>query len=288
MILDQRARGAASGQAVQRRAKPHYAQRDKFNRTQERGRPKVGGDITLTAAVKRYSIESGSKTRPHDELPKGTEVTINIAHVRKLTIDGARHKCVLTRSVDNGAAWSKLSDVTAGGAQAKKLAAKVERSADKRQAKTPSKKAAEKAKHKHMQFKTAPPAPTGLALTGHVSSQSRSNFDHYLFRDVDKDMASPFHNGFYNIALNLPQPGTPPVQADIALPGDQFFVITHREVSLYDKVDPKVAKAKKITDVREKRRTIWVFGCAGKQVGGDWVPDRTRTGWVPRAVLETA
>ncbi len=289
-LLDRRERGGASGQAVQRKAKhhgPHYAKVDRFNRKQERGRPQVGHTLALEAEMPRYSIESGTKSRPHDTLPAGEEIQINIAKVRTLTIDGKKESCVFTRSVNAGSAWAKLSDVKKAPGASAHLAANVNSQARKHQAKAPSKQLAKKSEHKEMQFKPATAeAHTGLALTGHVSSQSRSNYDHYLFRDKPSATYKPMHDGFYNVCLNLPQHGTPPVQADVALPHDRFFVITQRSVSLYEKKNVPDPSKYKGPDVKEKRRSTWVFGCLGKQVGGEWVPDRTRTGWVPRSVLE--
>jgi hypothetical protein len=271
----------AHASSTQHHAKPHYAKTDRFNRKQDEHRPHVGHNIKLAADTTRYNIEDGARTRKHDKLAAGTSVTINVAHTRMLRIGGAMEKCVLTRTVDNGAAWTRLEDVASSSKAQHSLGSKVDHRAAHDEAKPPSERLAAKAKP--MKFRPGTAPHTGLALTGHVSSQSKSNYDHYLFREKTSKMQEPFHNGYYNICMNLPQHGTPPVQGDVALPGDRFFVITKRQVSLYEKEDPATFKG---SDVAEQSRSWWVFGCAAKKEGEHWVPDRARRGWVPARVLE--
>lgn len=131
-----------------------------------------------------------------------------------------------------------------------------------------------------------------LALTHNVKFQSRANFQHYLYRKNDKkQMPGATHGGFYNISLNLPQPGVVPVQVDVAIPGKGFFVLDHRRVAVYENISKRdePGRYKKMLgkSVPEAKKVVWVFGCVAIPDGkGGFKPDPNRRGWVPKAALE--
>jgi hypothetical protein len=253
-------------------AHPYYAKTDKFNRKQHRGRPQVK-TLVIHHDFPRFVITSGSATQAFDSIKTGTHVTINVAHVRKLVVDGSPHPvaCVLTRTVSKGSGWTRLSDLAKDPAAQAHLAHLTNHAA---LGHTPSAPSLKSMAHHAMKFKVNGPKHSSYRLTGHLSSQSKSNLAHYLER--------PSHSaedpeGFYNICLNLPQHGTPPVQVDTALPGSHFFVATTREVAVYKSGHTEAAK-----------KIRWAFGCPGIHRNGHWVPDRSRRGWVPLSVLEKA
>jgi hypothetical protein len=290
---------AAPTASAARRDAPYYADTGRFNRKQKRqksggSRPQVT-TMTLGHSFKRYSIKNKNHAVLHDEPQPAAagqdpvELQINIAATRKLVIDGKKATCILTRTVDSGAAWARLVDVIPLGANpgnARKRRASLQRRINKKAARyAPKEPSAKRLKSaREMRFKPGVDPNTGLSLTGNVASQSKSDYDHYLFRDKTAKMEGAVHHGFYNVALNLPQRGIPPVQVDIAKPDDVFFMISKPEVALYERIDPD--KHPNIKAVDEKDRTVWVFGCLGKREGNDWVPDPSRRGWVPKRVVK--
>lgn len=123
-----------------------------------------------------------------------------------------------------------------------------------------------------------------------ASADSTDHAEHVLpHQRAGKNVASDYlqrhpsakpSRTYYNVSLNLPEPGVPAVADDTAQPGDTFFVLHgqsyRREIALF-----------RTGQRHSTRRQVWVFGYMAKQdPTRGVVPDPSRRGWVPLRDLQ--
>lgn len=237
-----------------------YAPIDGSNRKQERGRPAVHvgrhDQFVVASDAPRYSIVGTHSGRAFDTIAKGTHVQVNISTPRELITPEGRHAHVLVRpshlpAMRQGSAWLRADALATDPKRLERADRKAAAHA----------MPAEPAGHATAYVFRTTPQTSDLALTP-GSQAHKAKLDAYL------EHTTPQAGGFYNVCLNLPQPGTPPVADDVARAGDHFFVFHTHEVAAYRGT--------------HRTSTTWAFGC----IGTGAKPDHTRRGWVPMATLE--